>query len=93
MFRNKKFTLENTQTKFRRFFCIDWDGVLIYCSKIWALLKLSGNRDAMLSIPCAFMQSTEEYPGIFLDREPIKAREKHNSLVGYMLMQIIISIW
>ena len=37
--------MENTQNRFRRFLCTDWDDFLIY---FW--IKISGNPDAMLSI-------------------------------------------
>ena len=30
--------------------------------------------------------ASQEYPRIFLDRETIRVREKHYSLVGYMLI-------
>ena len=37
-----------------------------------------------------YSNASQEYPKIFLeDREPIKAREKHYSLVGYMLTDLL----
>ena len=35
--------------------------------------------------------ASQEYPRIFLNKEPIRAREKHYSLVWYMLMKDILS--
>ena len=38
--------MENTQTKFRCFLCIGWNGFLIYISEISASLKLFANRNS-----------------------------------------------
>ena len=54
MFKIKPFGLENTQTRLRRILCIDWDA-FSFIYEVCAALKLSGNRDAMLSISCAVM--------------------------------------
>ena len=54
MFKIKPFGLENAQTRLRRILCIDWDA-FSFISEVCAALKLSGNRDAMLSISCAVM--------------------------------------
>ena len=38
--------MENTQTKFRCFLCLGWNGFLIYISEISASLKLFANRNS-----------------------------------------------
>ena len=74
--------MENTKTKFGRFLIIDWDDFLIFFLKF--KLRLSFPKTAT---PCRhFRVQSCESGRIFLDREPIRAREKHYSLVWCMLI-------
>ena len=86
MLKNKTLP-QNTQTKFCRFLFIDLDGFLIYFSNLsFTQTFQKPGRHAVTSMSSHAIQ---EYPRIFLDREPIRAHEKHYSVVWYMLMIVI----
>ena len=57
---------------------------------LFLLLYFRGLQVYVINFVCS--HASQEYARIFLDREPIRAREKHYSLVWYMLMKYILHV-
>ena len=75
------------ETKFCRFLFTDWDGFLIYFCKL--SLNQTFRKSGRHVVTSVCSHASQKYPRIFPDREPIRAREKHYSLVWYMLMDTV----
>ena len=64
------------------FVFIDWDGFLIYFGNLSFAQTFRKPGHHVVTSVCS--HASQEYLRIFVDREPIRAREKHYSLVWYM---------
>ena len=89
--KKKNPTLEYIQTRFRHFLCIDWDRLLIYFWNLSLARTFRKPGRHVGNFVCS--HASQEYRRIFLDREPIRASEKHYSLAGCMLMSNYLPKW
>ena len=90
MFKNKTLPWKVPKPNFVTFFLLN--GMAFYfISKIEPCSNFPETRTPFVTSVCS--HASQEYPRIFLNRVPIRARKKHYSLVWYMLMCVIFSIW
>ena len=79
IFKNKTLPWKTPKPNFVAFFLLI---EMAFLSNLAQTFRKPG-RHVVTSV-CS--HASQEYPGIFLDREPMRACEKHYSLVWYMLM-------